>query len=347
MATFSDLPTDNIAESTTAPGIFQGDVIIRSAFVEAIRDLRCNPWLLDYAFASLAQDSLTKKTYGTDEIRNAKEWFQNTKIQVIMAADLNDVAFPCISISELGCQEEGATLGDVNYDVQEDLDTKWTSIIGPTTPVSYDYTTGKITLDPDDVGEKILVGGMVLLLQNGTVLNVVDAEDNVVWITPTTEVLDLNRLFVRSSRPTQAVSLESIRMRENYGLVCAVQGKLVHLTYLQCICKFIYFRYKQRLFEARGFENSKLNFTATEAYKVFEEQLVYQKGFQLSGIVHYFWPKDVMDKLETVEVQTRILGLKTGVTDVSVEPWVGSDDPPSFEDFGKDDPNLIEVKTSF
>src|SRR6476646_6304158 len=56
-------PTD-VSSTTNCKGVFQGDIIIRTALIEGMRDIRRQPWLLDYAFASLAQDDLTKSVYG-------------------------------------------------------------------------------------------------------------------------------------------------------------------------------------------------------------------------------------------------------------------------------------------
>lgn len=48
---------------TEAQGIVQSDILIRSALIAAISDLRANPYLLQYCFASLVNDNLTWQEY--------------------------------------------------------------------------------------------------------------------------------------------------------------------------------------------------------------------------------------------------------------------------------------------
>lgn len=67
-----ELPLSN-SLTTEALGIHQSDVIIRTAIVAALADLRANPWLLDYVFASLPKDEMTMKDYGEKSVEKAKE----------------------------------------------------------------------------------------------------------------------------------------------------------------------------------------------------------------------------------------------------------------------------------
>jgi len=70
--------------TTSTLGIHQSDVIIRTAIIAALADLRANPWKLDYVFSSLPKDTLTAKSYGEKDIAQAKRWFLSTEIPVTM-----------------------------------------------------------------------------------------------------------------------------------------------------------------------------------------------------------------------------------------------------------------------
>lgn len=342
MPSLTTLPA-NIATATLAPGVFEGDVIIRTAFVEGIKDLRRNSWLLQYAFASLAQDSLTSAVYGQNSIDRAVEWFQNHEIHVIMETSPNEPKFPSITICERSGQEDGATTADVNYDTEETLDIAWPNILGPLSPTAYNPVLGKVSISSADLGTTVLIEGMVLFLKSGQTIEIIKIDGTDLYITPTTLPLDFTDLYIKSARPTQGVPLESLRMSESYGVICAVQGEPSQAGYLFSVIKFIYLRYKQRFFEARGFENSKVTYTEASVDRSYQPQFVYRRGIMLSGIVHNFWPKDAYEKIQEVDSQIRVLDLKTGIAQPNDLSWVGADDDFSFEDFGKDDPNLIVV----
>lgn len=108
------MPT--IPPTLTEPlGIHQSDIIIRSALIAGLDDLRANPWLLDYVFSSLPKDDLTKNDYGQREVDNAKKWFLNTEIPVIMNTRIDETKVPAISVSLMDSNESDTTLGDVHY----------------------------------------------------------------------------------------------------------------------------------------------------------------------------------------------------------------------------------------
>lgn len=84
-----------------AQGIFQSDIIIRTAIVAALADLRKNPHLLDYVFASLPCDDVTRKDYGEKSVAAARKWFLNNKIEVAMVPVMDKAKAPMITIKLL------------------------------------------------------------------------------------------------------------------------------------------------------------------------------------------------------------------------------------------------------
>ena len=84
---------------TRIKGIHQSDVVIRSALEAAFADIRANPWLMDYIFASLPQDNLTWRTYGEKSVQEAKKWFLNTNIPILVTPTLNELRAPSITIT--------------------------------------------------------------------------------------------------------------------------------------------------------------------------------------------------------------------------------------------------------
>lgn len=108
-----------MAVSTEVTGIFQGDLVIRSAVIVALQELRDNPTLIQDALASLPQDDLTSQRYGDKTVQQCVDWFTNTKIPVKLGLNLSMLSSPCIAI-ELNNQDEAeSTIGDVNYEASE------------------------------------------------------------------------------------------------------------------------------------------------------------------------------------------------------------------------------------
>src|SRR5574338_1571034 len=81
-----------------ALGIHQSDVIIRTAIVAALADLRADPRVLDYIFASLPADEKTREDYGEKSVAAAKKWFLNNKIEVSMVPVMDKAKAPLITI---------------------------------------------------------------------------------------------------------------------------------------------------------------------------------------------------------------------------------------------------------
>jgi len=105
--------------TTEVTGIFQSAIIVRSAIVKVLQELRENPSLIRDALASLPQDDLTAGRYGEKTIDECVRWFCATNVPVKLGLSLTQLTSPCISV-ELNNGDEGeATLGDVNYTASE------------------------------------------------------------------------------------------------------------------------------------------------------------------------------------------------------------------------------------
>lgn len=102
-------------------GIAQTDVILRTALIAGLNDIRRNPWLLDYCFAQLPADELTNRDphYGERGKEEAKKWFLNTDIPVIMADLPDEPIIPSITISLVSSEPAEDTLGDKDFWVSE------------------------------------------------------------------------------------------------------------------------------------------------------------------------------------------------------------------------------------
>lgn len=310
-----------MATTSEIIGIHQSDVILRSALIAAIDDLRAKDYLLDFVFASLPKDALTKAEYGQREVDNAKRWFRSTKIPVMMGTTLADASFPVITFSLVDSGEAEVTLGDVHYEPLVDDDRLWPAL----TPV-FEATgaqSGTVTV-PDQ--QLVFAPGMLLIDSAGGEHPIIEVLSNTSFtIAPSTA--DFRSCVIKGQRPSRVTAVESVKARETYSIGCHVQGEQVNLTYLHSVLVFILYRYKQRLFEARGFERMTVtssNFMRSD--QITEVEGTYSRFINVSGYVTQVWPKDTYEKIQTVSVQPLIIAGAGTQTHPEDALWVGEED---------------------
>lgn len=336
---------NSISTTTLAPGIFQGDVILRTGLMACIEDLRRNPYFLQFCFASLAQDQLSKDEYGQKEIDRAVEWFQRTNIWVINSPTKPDnIDFPCVTIFDAGGREktESTTIGDVNYDTEEPLDLYWPILVGPITPISYDFQTGNVVFS--NFNDKILVPGMLLVTFDDKSYPILEVDSDTFTITIAAgTVLNLAGCTIRPVKPSQIVTLKGVENTSNFVFMCHVQGATVHLHYLFSIIKFCLYKYKKQYFEARGFELTKVDWGEFKQNEVFPAEDVYTQSIIVSGVTRDWWPETVYDRIESVITQPRVEGMALPLTEAQLaeQPWIGSENEDPFDDIDSDPTTII------
>jgi hypothetical protein len=285
-------------------GIFQGDLIIRTAIIEAINDLRRNPYLLDYVFASLPVDTLTAKEYGAQDVAKAKDWFQKTNVFTYLSININEVKFPCISINLVSSTEEENTFSDTHYQPTEDVDRDWPLLAGPLTPSTYNSVNGTIVFTEASLKGLVLVSGMIIVTNTGQAYPVLEVPDNVTTVViESGHILDLEDVQVRAARPAYVARVESAGYREVYSLGCHVDSEAIHLIYLHSILIFALHRYRETLLEGRGFERSSITSTDLRRDDSNLPEFMYDRYVQLTGYVRQSWPKAIARKMESMDTR--------------------------------------------
>ena len=311
-------------------GIHQSDIIIRSALEAGLADLRANPVLLDYVFASLPQDVLTWKEYGEKDVQEAKKWFLSTHIPISVVPRMNESKWPQITIDLLESSEvvPEAIIGDVNYD-PEDNGMLWPELTPKFTPKSYVPSTGIVTLDVPT--EAYLGAGMFIVDRQGKPHEILEVFDEKTFkINPLT-VADFRGSVLKGHRPNWKISVESSSFKETYRIGVHCQGELIHLTWLHSIVQFALLRYKQVLLEARGFERSTIASTQMARTESFEAENIFTRFITISGYVRQFWPKTfapVIDGVEfdalSVSGQNADVSVRTAGVDPLEAAWIGN-----------------------
>jgi hypothetical protein len=312
-----------------ARGIFQSDVIIRSAIMAAIRDLRLNPWLLDYVFASLLNDPLIRELIKSDfpekEIEQARRWFLGNEIVVFMSHAIVEPKFPCVTISLVESSEQEATLADVHYVPKQDNDSKWPALTIQFTPVSYNALTGVVTI-PDAIADSLVIAaGMMLVDSSGRAHEIIEMDSRTQFKIAPGTVANFTGAVLKGRRPAYITTFESVKMQETYSLGCHVQSEGVHLTYLHSVIVFCLLRYKETLLEGRGFERAKISSSDFMRNGAFEQENVFSRHIQVTGYVTQTWPKQTQPKITSTLVSPLVVSVNSS-SGSALEPDPNSDE---------------------
>lgn len=292
--------------SQIAHGFVPSDLLIQSAIKYAIADIRANPHLLDYCFNWMANDDLTNKIYGDKEKQTAKDWVLSHEIFVSMNYRTDDPKFPMISIGLNSSVEDTSILSDVNSTSQEDIVTKEVLeinkyILGPFNPESYNSITGELVF-PEDFDTNKIVPGMTLYSYKSNVgIPILEVVDTRTIIIQPQVTIDLSIIYVAPRNKITTVTLESCIFKEAYSIRCLVQGDPLQLLYLHTLLVFILMRYKEELFEKRGFDRSTVS-SGPITVDTSEPQYIYARDVNIVGFVRQYWPKAFSIQAQGFEV---------------------------------------------
>lgn len=287
-------------------GIFQSDLIIRSAIMAGLEEMRSKPYLLDFCFASLMKDLLTYQQYGRKEITAAKRWFLSTKIPVVFNKRVGEIDLPCISISLLKSAETRNTLSDTNYEKKEAFnpDNFQLDLTSPFTPVFYNRTTGVLVVPEATMEEVVFSTSYVVFTRRGNaypVLEVID--DTTIVIAPNINE-ELNGSVIRSGMSSKVITMGSAIFSESYSIGVYVKGEPIHLVYLHSIVTFVLLRNRRTLLEGRGLERTYLDSGEFSGGRFFEggpQEPTYARFIQLNGDVTQWWPESEDDRIANTQ----------------------------------------------
>lgn len=322
---------------TELQGIFQGDVIVRSAIIRAMDAVRDDPRLLEHIFHSLVEDDVTNDVYGEKQVDIARRWFMNTEIPVLMNFRAAEEAVPCITIALQESQEAEQTHGDVHYVPQEATPGDWPALTDPFTPQAYAPTSGIMVLPPEVVGDLILVAGMLIVTRDGREYPIKqNLGDNEISLAPNTRD-DFTNCFVKGPTDRFTTKVESVVFKEVYQIGIHVLGDATYLLYLHSIVQFMLLKYKQDLLERRGFERTSLSSTDFRRNLEFDNELVYSRFITITGYARHYWPKETTQLIDGVDTQLDVAHINFSAVGSVDEPELppvddrgqtpGDDDP--------------------
>lgn len=298
-------------EVKEAHGILQTDILLRTAIVEGLRRLRSSDRkFFDAIFANLRNDKLTRERYGDEEIARIAEWFcggdgkEPVDVPVFMSYRLDELRFPCISIALLESTEAEQTHGDVHFQHVESVplsDIDWPPLAGPFAPERYAPSSGLMVIPAAALRDIMPAPGMWIIDATGAehlIQEVVD--DNVVGLTAGL-VADFRSCYLKGALPRLTQTVESVNMRETYGITVRVQGESIYLTYLHAIVQFLLLHYKQELLEGRGIERTVISSGPFTFDEQFAPEVVFKRTINMVGYVRQIWPKKFVETIESYD----------------------------------------------
>jgi hypothetical protein len=280
-------------------GIHQSDVVLRTAIIAGMDDLRANPDILDYVFASLPKDPLTKDIYGAASVEDAKKWFLETEVPVMMNTRVDESKVPCITIGLLSSVEDTSSIGDVHYQASEPGPDKVLVYSDYFQVTRYDSSNGECFVP---VNLDLIFPGMIVLDGGGRRHIIREVWDDRL-ILDADILTDFGRCRIVTVERT-VVSLESVQFKESFQITCHAPNEPVYLTYLHSILVFVLLRYKEELIEARGLERTTLSSGEIYLNTSFTTNIVFSRPITVVGYVRNYWPK---------AIKQPILGIQTFV----------------------------------
>ena len=290
-------------------GIFQGDLIVKTAIELALEDMRKNSWLIEDVFSSLNENPILKKRYGMKEIQRAKDFIMNNQIDVYMHHRIDKMNYPCITISIGNSNEDKslATLGDQSvafeeYDASE-IGKPIKYLVAPFKPLSYDKETGILEIPTTIQEYRYLDQGMLLLdpKTGGAFTILGKAGEHGLAINPGSklpkgELVIIPRYHIYKARRERAIS------QEQYNIGCHVHGDPSFLIFLFSVVKYGLFRYREGLLEHNNFQLSNLTCTDMIKNEAMSEENIYSRWITLSGQVEESWIKTPKRFIEAVDI---------------------------------------------
>jgi hypothetical protein len=293
------------------PGIFQGDIIIKTAIDLGIEDMKKNPWLIDHMLSDLLRNPYLKEKYGAKQIEACKEWFRNAQIDVYMRARDDKDRMPCVTI-EMGPSNEKIdmkSMADQSTEKAVLLPGKIGKpipyIVKPFTPAGYDQATGLVSV-PDDLDISLVGEGMILVnTATGEGYLIQGIEAGAIEIEAGLEIT-ASQFGVVPQYQFYVARVEHSFFDETYMIGCHAHGDTQNLLFLWSIVKYSILRYRESLLEFNGFAESSISSAGPdfdEAFTTPGGEKAWTRFMTLNGQTENSWIKAPHRVIEAIALR--------------------------------------------
>lgn len=295
-------------------GIFQGDIIIKTAIELGMEDMRKNPWLIDHMLSDLQSINYFRDKYGEKQIKACKEWFRNNQIDVYMRGRDDKDRLPCVTI-EMGPSNEKPdmkTMADQSTEttvlMPNQIGKPIPYIVKPFTPTGYDDTTGELSVDPKIDLSGVGAGMILVNPANGKGYVIQDLFQGGILIEPNLDV-QASLLGVVPQFQYYEARVEHSFFDETYNIGCHAHGDPQNLMFLWSIVKYSILRYRESLLEANGFAESSVASGGPdfdEAFTTPGGEKAWTRFIRLSGQTENSWIKSPRRFIEVVALKKKV-----------------------------------------
>lgn len=294
-------------------GIFQLDLIIKTAIDLGMEDMRKNPWLIDDMLSDCITNQYLKDKYGQKQIDACKEWLLNNQIDIYMRPRNDKDRLPCITIAPGRSpeKEEMKHMADQSTEtvmlLPQVIGKSINYIVKPFTPEGYDINTGIVSV-PSNININTVRAGMILIdpdKAEGFIIR--DVVGNGIEIDPNIQ-LDATRLAVLPSKPYYEARREHTFFQQECTITCVTHGDPQTTVWLHSIVLYSILRYRESLLEAQGFTQSSLYSSSLDDHPYYSGpngEQAYQQSINLSGQVENSWIKTPRRFIEAAELREK------------------------------------------
>jgi hypothetical protein len=294
-------------------GIFQGDIIIKTAIDLGIEDMRKNPWLIDHMLSDLVKIGYFSDKYGQKQIDACKEWFRNAQIDVYMRAREDKDRLPCVTI-QMGPSNEKPdmkTMADQSTDttilMPQEIGKPIPYVVKPFVPVGYDQHTGLVEV-PSSVDLGSIAAGMILVNPaKGQGYTITEVNPDGIYIEPGLEI-QASQFGVLPQYQYYKARIEHSFFDETYMIGCHAHGDTQTLLFLWSIVKYSILRYRESLLEANGFAESSISSAGPdfdEAFTTAGGEKAWTRFMTLNGQTENSWIKSPRRIIEVVNLREK------------------------------------------
>lgn len=318
-------------------GIFQGDIIIKTALELGFQDMRDNPWLVDHMLEDLKTIAYLTDKYGQKQIDACKEWLANNQVDVYMRGRNDQDRLPCITI-EVGAsaeKEEMKSMADQSTEtvmlLPNQINKPISYVVKPFVPVSYDSGSGIVDVGSTDISS--VAAGMILVDPSTGQSFVI--ED----ITPDGIVIESGLTFTAAKvgvvpkNQFYVARVEHSFFQETYNIGCHSHGDPQVLLWLWSIVKYSLLRYKESLLEANGFAQAAITSSSPDLNAQFTTaggEVGWSRYVSLTGQVENSWIKSPRRIIEKVSLKEKTSGGYRGgikiLSNLDSPPFINKDE---------------------
>jgi hypothetical protein len=264
-------------------GIFQGDIIIKTAIELALMDFTRNPWLVEHMLWDLKNIVYLQQKYGQPQIDACKAWLANNQVDVYMGPS-NE-------------KPEMKTMADLSVNTlmlyPQQINKTIPYVISPFSGYTYDDDSGLLTV-PSNIDLTAVVPKQLVVdpsTGNGYVIQSISPDG---LILDTGLTINAATLGILPQFRYWVARLEHSFFAETYKIGCHAHGDPQVMLWLWSITKYAILRYRESMLEANGFCESCISSdppTTDTAWSTSGGETAWSRYLTLSGQIENSWIK--------------------------------------------------------